>query len=220
MERKRSMKRYLFAGLLIWVPLGVTVMVINFLVGLMDQTLLLLPTNYRPDVLFGFHIPGLGVVLIAIVVLGTGVIVANLFGRKLVQWSESLLARIPLVRSLYVGVKQIMEMLLSSDGETFRKVVMIEYPRKGMWTLGFLSGVTRGEAQTKTGTDVVNVFVPTTPNPTSGFFLLVPRDEVIELDMSIDDGLKVIISAGVYVPPWNPEQAAVAAAKAEAGSAA
>jgi len=214
------MKRYLFAGLLIWVPLGVTAMVINFLVGLMDQTLLLLPEQVRPDVLFGFHIPGLGVVLIAIVVLGTGVIVANLFGRKLVAWSESLLARIPLVRSIYVGVKQIMEMLLSSDGETFRKVVMIEYPRKGLWTLGFLSGVTRGEAQTKTGTDVVNVFVPTTPNPTSGFFILAPRDEVIELDMSIDDGLKVIISAGVYVPPWNPEQAAVAAAKAEAGSAA
>lgn len=214
------MKRYLMAGLLIWVPLGVTVMVINFLVGLMDKTLLLLPTNYRPDVLFGFHIPGLGVVLIVIVVLGTGMIVANLFGRTLVQWSESLLGRIPLVRSIYVGVKQIMEMLLSSDGKTFRKVVMVEYPRRGLWTLGFLSGVTRGEAQAKTGVDVVNVFIPTTPNPTSGFFIMVPRDEIIELDMDVDDGLKIIISAGVFVPAWNPEQAAAAIAKPEADSAA
>jgi uncharacterized membrane protein len=213
------MKRYLIAGLLIWVPLGVTVMVINFLVGLMDQTLLLLPEHVRPDVLFGFHIPGLGVVLIVIVVLSTGVIVANLFGRTLVRWSESLLARIPLVRSIYLGVKQITEMLLSSDGKTFRKVVMIEYPRRGLWTLGFLSGVTRGEAQTKTGVEVVNVFIPTTPNPTSGFFIMVPSDELIELDMSVDDGLKVIISAGVFVPAWSPEQAAVPVAKPETGSA-
>lgn len=204
------MKRYLIAGLLIWVPLGVTVMVINFLVGLMDRTLLLLPVQYRPDVLIGVHIPGLGVVLIVIVVLGTGMIVANLFGRTLVRWSESLLARIPLVRSIYLGVKQITEMLLSSDGKTFRKVVMVEYPRRGLWTLGFLSGVTRGEAQTKTGVEVVNVFIPTTPNPTSGFFIMVPSDELVELEMSVDDGLKVIISAGVFVPPWNAETAALA----------
>lgn len=219
-ERKLFMKRYLIAGLLIWVPLGVTVMVINFLVGMMDRTLLLLPESFRPDILFGFHIPGLGVVLIAIVVLGTGMIVANLFGRTLVEWSESLLGRIPLVRSIYVGVKQIMEMLLSSNGDTFRKVVMIEYPRRGLWTLGFLSGTTRGEAQSKTGVEVANVFIPTTPNPTSGFFIMVPRAELIELDMSVDDGLKVIISAGVFVPPWNPETPAVPAAKPEVNPAA
>lgn len=210
------MKRYLIAGLLVWVPLGVTVMVIKLLVGMMDQTLLLLPEHYRPDVVLGFHVPGLGVVLSIIVVLSTGIIVANLFGRKLVSLWESLLARIPLVRSIYAGVKQIMETVFHPSGETFRKVLLVEYPRKGIWTLGFMSGTTRGEAQAKTGVEVINVFVPTTPNPTSGFFIMVPRDEVVELDMNVDDGLKMIISAGVVVPPWSPEQAKVSApSKAE-----
>ena len=205
------MKRYLIAGLLVWVPLGVTVMVIKLLVGMMDQTLLLLPEHYRPDVVLGFHVPGLGVVLSIIVVLSTGIIVANLFGRKLVSLWESLLARIPLVRSIYAGVKQIMETVFHPSGETFRKVLLVEYPRKGIWTLGFMSGTTRGEAQAKTGVEVINVFVPTTPNPTSGFFIMVPRDEVIELDMHVDDGLKMIISAGVVVPAWSPEQAKILA---------
>lgn len=198
------MKRYLIAGLLVWVPLGVTVMVVRLLVGFMDQTLLLLPARYQPDNLLGFHIPGLGVVLSVIIVLSTGIVVANLFGRKLVQLWENMLARIPLVRTIYAGVKQILETVFSS-GQSFRKVLLVEYPRKGLWTLGFQSGTTRGEAQAKTGVEVINVFIPTTPNPTSGFFIMVPRDEVIELDMSVDDGLKMIISAGVVVPEWNHE---------------
>lgn len=198
------MKRYLIAGLLIWVPLGVTVMVINFLVGIMDKTLLWLPEHYRPDTLLGFHVPGLGVVLSVIIVMSTGVVVANLFGRKLVQLWERMLARIPLVRTIYASVKQILETVFSS-GQAFRKVLLIEYPRKGLWTLGFQSGKTRGEAQAKTGVEVVNVFIPTTPNPTSGFFIMVPRSDVIELDMDVDDGLKMIISAGVMVPEWNHE---------------
>jgi uncharacterized membrane protein len=198
------MKRYLIAGLLVWVPLGVTVMVINFLVGVMDKTLLWLPEHYRPDNLLGFHVPGLGVVMSVIIVLSTGVVVANLFGRKLVQLWERMLARIPLVRTIYASVKQILETVFSS-GQAFRKVLLIEYPRKGLWTLGFQSGKTRGEAQAKTGVEVINVFIPTTPNPTSGFFIMVPRSEVIELDMSVDDGLKMIISAGVMVPEWNHE---------------
>ena len=199
------MKRYLIAGLLVWVPLGVTAMVVKLLVGMMDQTLLWLPKKYQPDVLLGFHIPGLGVALTAIVVLITGMVVANLFGRKLVQIWENMLARIPLVRTIYTGVKQILETVFSSQGQAFRKVLLIEYPRKGLWTLGFQSGTTRGEAQARTGVEVINVFVPTTPNPTSGFFIMVPKDEVIELDMEVDDGLKMIISAGVVVPPWSPE---------------
>ncbi len=198
------MKRYLVAGLLVWVPLGVTVMVIKLLVGLMDRTLLLLPPAYRPESLFGVYIPGLGVVLTAVVVLLTGMVVANLFGRKLVQLWEGLLARIPLVRSVYIGVKQIVETVFSTKEESFRKVLLVEYPRKGVWTLGFLSGTARGEAQVKTGREVVNVFIPTTPNPTSGFFLMLPREEVVELEMSVDDGLKMIISAGVVVPDWPP----------------
>jgi len=198
------MKRYLVAGLLVWVPLGVTVMVINLLVGIMDKTLLWLPEPYRPDNLLGFHVPGIGVVLSAIIVLTTGVVVANLFGRKLVQLWENILARIPLVRTIYASVKQILETVFSS-GQAFRKVLLIEYPRKGLWTLAFQSGKTRGEAQAKTGVEVVNVFIPTTPNPTSGFFIMVPREDVIELDMDVDDGLKMIISAGVVVPEWNHE---------------
>jgi len=198
------MKRYLIAGLLIWVPLGVTVMVIKLLVGMMDNTLLWLPDRYHPDFLLGFHIPGMGVVLSVVIVLGTGVIVANLFGRKLVSLWETVLAQIPLVRTIYTSVKQILETVFSS-GSSFRKVLLVEYPRKGLWTLAFQSGTTRGEAQIKTGEDIINVFIPTTPNPTSGFFIMVPKKDVIELDMSVDDGLKMIISAGVMVPAWNPD---------------
>ncbi len=200
------MKRYLIAGLLVWVPLGVTVMVIKLLVGLMDRSLLLLPEPYRPDNLLGFHVPGLGVVLTTIIVLVTGMVVANLFGRKLVKLWESVLAQIPLVRTIYTGVKQVLETVFSSNGQSFRKVLLVEYPRRGLWTLAFQSSTTSGEAQTKTGRAVVNVFIPTTPNPTSGFFIMVPSDDVVELDMSVDDGLKMIISAGVVVPEWHPAQ--------------
>jgi uncharacterized membrane protein len=196
------MKRYLIAGLLIWVPLGVTVMVIKLLVGIMDQTLLWLPEPYRPEALLGFHVPGLGVVLSVIIVLGTGVVVANLFGRKLVEVWENILARIPLVRTIYASVKQILETVFSS-GQSFRKVLLVEYPRKGLWTLAFQSSTTQGEAQIKTGQEMINVFIPTTPNPTSGFFIMVPRSDVVELDMNVDDGLKMIISAGVMVPEWK-----------------
>ena len=199
------MKRYLIAGLLVWVPLGVTVMVIKLLVDMMDRSLLLLPEPYRPDNLLGFHIPGLGVVLTAIIVLVTGMVVANLFGRKLVKLWESMLAQIPLVRTIYTGVKQILETVFSSNDQSFRKVLLVEYPRPGLWTLAFQSSTTTGEAQAKTGREVVNVFIPTTPNPTSGFFIMVPSDDVVELDMSVDEGLKMIISAGVVVPEWTPD---------------
>jgi uncharacterized membrane protein len=194
------MKRYLIAGLLVWVPLGVTVMVIKFLVDLLDKTLLLIPVHYRPEALFGFHVPGLGVVISAIIVLGTGMFVAHFFGNKLVNLWERFLARIPLVRTIYASVKQLMETVFSSTGQSFRKVLLIEYPRKGLWTLALQSSSDIGEAQAKTGEEVINVFVPTTPNPTSGFFIIVPKKDVIELEMSVDDGLKMIMSAGVVVP--------------------
>lgn len=201
------MRRYLTAGLLVWVPLGVTILIISFLVDLMDQSLLLLPPPYRPDALLGFHVPGIGVVLTFIVVLVTGMVVANLFGRQLVGIGERLLARIPVVRSIYSGVKQLMETVFSSKGESFRKVVLVEYPRAGAWTVAFLTSETQGEAQLKTGHDVVNIYVPTTPNPTSGFFLMVPRKDIVELDMTVDEGLKMILSVGVVVPP--PKKAVV-----------
>lgn len=208
------LRRYVIAGLLIWVPLGVTVLVIKLMVDIMDRTLLLLPAAYHPDVLLGLHIPGLGVVLTITVVVITGIVVANFFGRQLVDAWERLLARIPLVRSIYSGAKQVSETLFTPGGQSFRKVLLIEYPRRGLWTVAFQTGITVGEAQTKTRDEVVNVYMPTTPNPTSGFFLMVPRKDTIELDMSVDEGLKMIISMGVIVPsPRNktPDSTAPAA---------
>ncbi len=195
-----TLKKYLIAGILVWLPLGVTVLVIKLFVDLMDRILLLIPPEYTPEQVLGFSIPGLGVIISIAIILLTGMIAANLLGGKLVALWESILARIPLVRSIYSAVKQLTETLFSSSGQSFRKVLMIEYPRRGLWTLAFQTGTDVGEAQQKTGEDVVNVYVPTTPNPTSGFFLMVPKKDVIELDMSVDEGLKMIISMGVVVP--------------------
>lgn len=195
-----KLRRYLVAGLLVWVPLGVTVLIINFLVGLADQSLLLLPPSWRPDQLLGFRIPGLGFLLVLAVVLVTGLVVANLFGQQLVKLGELMLSRIPVVRSIYGSVKQLTESLFSGSGKSFRKVVLVRYPHATSWTLAFQTGEGSREIHEKTGRDIISVFVPTTPNPTSGFFLLVPRDEAIELDMSVDDGLKMLLSVGVVVP--------------------
>lgn len=196
-------RRYLITGLLVWLPLGVTLLVLKLLIDMMDQTLLILPAAYHPDHLLGFHIPGLGVVLSVAVVLFTGIVMAHFFGQQIVDVWESVLNRIPLVRSIYASVKQLSETLLKSGGQSFRKVLLIEYPRKGLWTLAFQTGTEVGEAQARTGEEVINVYVPTTPNPTSGFFLMVPRRDVVELDMSVDEGLKMIISMGVVVPKWK-----------------
>lgn len=203
-----SLRRYLIAGLLVWLPLAATILVVRGLVGFLDRTLLLLPQDFHPDVLLGFHIPGLGVVLTVAVVLITGVIAANLFGKRLVRGWEALLDRIPLVRSVYSAVKQLAETMFS-NGQSFRKVLLIEYPRKGSWTLAFQTSADVGEAQIKTGRDVINVYVPTTPNPTSGFFLMLPKEEVVELEMSVDEGLKMLISMGAVVPPYSARKEGV-----------
>lgn len=200
-----TLRRYLVAGLLIWVPLGVTLLIVGFLVDLMDQTLLLLPESIQPENLLGYRIPGLGLVLTGVVVLATGMIVTNLFGKQIITLGEQMLRRIPVVRSIYGAVKQVTESMFSS-GKSFRKVVLVEYPRKGMWSLAFQTGNGADEINDKTGQEVTNVFIPTTPNPTSGFFLMVPRAEVIELDMSIDDGLKMLLSVGVVVPERKKEK--------------
>lgn len=197
------MRKYLIAGLLVWMPLGITFLVIRAIVGFLDKTLLLLPDAYQPDNLLGFHIPGLGVLLAIVLVLATGMIVANLLGRRIVNAWESLLSRIPLVRTLYAGIKQIMEAVLAADAKSFRRVLLIEYPRKGVWSLAFMTSDQLGEVQEKTETDVISVFIPTTPNPTSGFVLMVPEHDVIPLDMSVEQGLKMIISMGVVVPDWQ-----------------
>lgn len=200
------MRKYLIAGLLVWMPLGITFLVIRAIVGFLDKTLLLLPEAYQPDNLLGFHIPGLGVLLAVVLVLATGMIVANLLGRRIVNAWESLLARIPLVRTLYAGVKQILEAVLAADAKSFRRVLLVEYPRRGVWSLAFMTSDQLGEVQNKTGSDVIGVFIPTTPNPTSGFVLMVPEHDVVYLDMTVEQGLKMIISMGTVVPDWQKEQ--------------
>lgn len=194
------------AGLLVWVPLGVTVLTIKFLIDLMDKTLVLLPAFLRPEAVLGFKIPGLGVVMTLAIVLGTGIIAANLFGRQLVRLWEGLLARIPLVRSIYSAVKQVLETVFSSSGQSFRKVVLVEYPRREMWTLAFVTGDAPRQVEEKTGRSLINVYVPTTPNPTSGYFLMVPREDAVEVDISVDAGLKLIISTGVVMPQEKPQK--------------
>lgn len=197
-------KRYLIAGLLVWLPLGVTIAALIFLVNLFDKSLLLLPPNLRPDELIGQHIPGFGIILSFVLIFLTGMLVANIFGRYLFSVWEKFLARIPLVRSIYTAVKQIAEALFGSGSQTFQKVYLIQYPRPGLWTLAFQTSLTEGEAQHKTDmAHVVNLFVPTTPNPTSGFFIMASKSEIIELEMSVDDALKMVISGGVVVPPWD-----------------
>jgi len=197
----RGLRRYLMAGVLVWVPLFVTYLAFKFVLDVMDQLLPLLPAHYQPDALIGFHIPGFGAILALVVLLVTGVLVANLIGRTLVSWWEDFLNRIPLVRSIYSGVKGFTETLVSDSGGGFRKVVLVEYPRKGMWSMAFLTASDLVEIDQKTGTPQVCVFIPTTPNPTSGFIFMVPATEIIELDISVDAAMKMIVTLGVVTPP-------------------
>lgn len=202
-----TLRRYLIAGLLVWLPLIVTGFIIKLLVDLLDFTILLLPPGWRPEALLGFSIPGAGIVLAVIVVLVTGVIAANIVGKRLVHLGESIVRRIPLVSSIYGAVKQVTETVFSGGGQAFRKVVMVEYPRRGLWSVGFMTGVGMGELQRRTEHEVITVFIPTTPNPTSGFVIMVPRDEAVELDMTVEDGLKFVMSMGVVTPLRSPEDA-------------
>lgn len=197
------LRRYLLAGLLIWVPLVITVVVIRVLMDFMDRILLLLPDQWQPETLLGYSIPGLGLVITVVIVWLTGLFAANLVGRKVVLLWEALLARIPLVRGIYSAVKQVAETIFNTDGEAFRKVLLIEYPRNGIWTLAFQTGIASNEIQERTGRGMVTVFVPTTPNPTSGFIMMVPREDAIELSMTVEEALKMVVSIGVVGPREN-----------------
>ena len=201
-------RRYIAAGLLVWVPLGVTVFILNVVVGIMDRTLLLLPAAYRPENLLGMKIPGLGILLTLVVVLLTGFLAANFIGKGLVTFWERQLNRIPLVRSIYSASKNFAEVLFTDTGEAFKKVLLIEYPRKGVYSLCFQTSAELAEIQARTDDDVICVFVPTTPNPTSGFIIVVPKKDVIELDMEVDEAVKLIMSLGVVVPTWSKQQTA------------
>ena len=194
------MRRYFITGLLIWVPLGITIWVLQALIGTMDQSLLLLPGSLQPKALFGFHVPGLGAILTVLIVFITGLATANILGQRMVRFWEGVLARIPIVKSIYYSVKQVSDTLFSSSGEAFRKALLIQYPRQGCWTIAFQTGTPSGEVASRLDGEFVSVYVPTTPNPTSGFFLMLPKKDVVELEMSVDDALKYIISMGVVAP--------------------
>ena len=194
------MKKYLIAGLLVWIPLVITIFVLKLLIDTMDKTLLLLPERFQTDALFGFHVPGMGVILTIVVVLVTGVLAANFFGKKLLVWWDLILQRIPIVNSVYGGVKQISDTLFSPEGKAFRNAVLIRYPQQSTWTIALLTGEPQHEVTDHIGFENYSVFVPTTPNITGGFFLIVPKRDVIPLKMSVDQALKYIISMGVAEP--------------------
>lgn len=194
------MRKYLITGLLIWIPLVITLWVLKLIVDTLDQSLLLLPPQWRTESFLGFHVPGLGVILTLVIVFFTGVFATNFLGARLVHLWHAILHRIPVVNSIYSSVKQISDTLFSSSGQAFRKALLVQWPRDGMWTIAFLTGVPGGDVVNHLPGDYVSVYVPTTPNPTGGYFVMAPRKDVIELDMSVDAALKYIISMGVVAP--------------------
>jgi uncharacterized membrane protein len=194
-------RRSLISGLLVWLPILVTLLVINFMLNLLNNILLLLPKEYQPDALIGFHIPGISLIITLLVIFLTGLLVANLLGRRLIAMGDAIIVRIPLVRTIYTGVKQVSETLLTPGGQSFRKVLLVEYPRPGVWTIAFQAGDVALEVEQKLAQEgLVSLYVPTTPNPTSGFLLIVPRSSIIELNMSVEQALKYVISLGVVQP--------------------
>jgi uncharacterized membrane protein len=211
-------RRYFVTGLLLWIPVGITLWVLDTIITTMDLSLSLLPLEWRPEALFGRQLPGVGVVFTITVVFLTGVLARNFFGERLVRVWEAMLARIPIVSTIYSSVKQVSDTLLSPQGNAFRKALLVEYPRRGAWTIAFLTGTpaeevrrrlhagrpTASEFPAEPEPEMVSVYVPTTPNPTSGFFLMMRRDETLELDMSVDQALKYIVSMGVVSPVAPP----------------
>jgi uncharacterized membrane protein len=195
-----AIRRWLLAGMLVLVPLAVTVWLLNWIIGTLDQTLQILPGNWHPDRLLGFHLPGFGVLLALAIVLSIGAIATNFFGRKLVSWWDALLSRIPIVRSIYSSVKQVSDTLFSENGNAFRKALLVQWPRAGAWTIAFQTGVPGGDVINHLPGDYLSVYVPTTPNPTGGYFVMLPKADCIELKMSVDEALTYVISMGVVVP--------------------
>ena len=194
------MKKYIIAGLLIWIPLVITLWVLKLGVDALDQILLLLPPAFRTENWLGLHVPGMGVVMTFVIVLATGVFATNLLGARLVRLWDVIVNRIPVVNSIYSSIKQISDTLFSSTGQAFRKTLLVQWPQQGMWTIGFLTGVPGRQLVDHLKGDYLSVYVPTTPNPTGGYFVIVAREDVIELDMSVDEALKYIISMGVAPP--------------------
>ncbi len=195
----KNLRNYFVSGLLFWIPLGLSIVVIKFFLEIIND---IVPPEYLPETLFnlGNTIPGSGIVWVILVIVITGALVSNFIGRKLLELWEKLLNRIPGFRGIYKALKQLSDTVLSTSGDSFKKAVLVEYPRKGMWTIAFQTGNYHGEVEKKIGEEIINIYVPTTPNPTSGFFIMLPKDDVIELDMSVDEAFKLIISTGVVTP--------------------
>ncbi|MES2979663.1 MAG: DUF502 domain-containing protein [Pseudomonadota bacterium] len=195
-----AIRRWLLAGLLVLVPLAITVWVLNWILSTLDQTLQILPEAWQPDKLLGFHVPGFGVLLALTIVLLIGAVATNFVGRKLVGWWDALLGRIPIVRGIYSSVKQVSDTLFSENGNAFRKALLVQWPREGVWTIGFLTGTPGGDVVNHLDGDYLSVYVPTTPNPTGGYFVMLRKSDCIELKMSVDEALTYVISMGVVVP--------------------
>ena len=201
----KLVRSYLIAGLVVWLPILVTFGVFSFIVDLLDKTIALLPLSYQPEHLIGVNIPGFGVVISLLLLLITGLVATNILGQRIVALSESLLDRIPLVRTIYSSTKQVINAILSTNSQAFRKVLLIEYPRKGLWSIAFQTSVAGFLKSNETDEEMISVFIPTTPNPTSGFLMMVPSSEVKELNMTIDEALKCVISLGVMQPKKKKE---------------
>lgn len=195
-----AIRKWLLAGLLVIVPVAITIWVLDWIVGTLDQTLLILPAQWQPDRVLGFHIPGFGVLLALAILLVVGATASNFLGRKLVAWSDIVLHRIPVVRSIYSGVKQVSDTLFSENGNAFRKAVLVQWPREDVWTIGFVTGVPGGDAINYLPEDCLSVYVPTTPNPTGGYFVMLRKSDCIELKMNVDEALKYVVSMGVVIP--------------------
>lgn len=194
------LRKWLFAGLLVVLPVAITVWVVQWIIGTLDQTLLILPVDWHPDRLFGIHIPGLGVLLALGILLLVGAITSNFIGRRLLALNDRILNRIPVVRSIYSGVKQVSDTLFSETGNAFRTAVLVQWPRPGVWTIGFVTGSPGGDVANHLTGEFLSVYVPTTPNPTGGYFVMLPKSDCIELRMSVDEALRYVISMGVVVP--------------------
>ena len=202
------LRKYFISGLLVWLPIWVTLMVMKFLVDILSKSLVLLPPQFQPDVLLGVHIPGIGVIITVAVILVTGLLAANFIGRRFVNFGDAIMSRIPLVRTVYTGVKQVTQTLFTPGGQSFRKVLLVQYPCEGVWSMAFQTGEVSKEVESVLGGEqFVSYFIPTTPNPTSGFLMMAPRSKVIELDISVDQALKFVISLGVMQPVTGAQAA-------------
>lgn len=200
---KPKLKNVFLAGLAVTVPVGLTIYILIFLIDLMDGFLRVIPASVHPETILGVRIPGLGVIATLLLILIAGTITTSYAGARLFRFAESLVDRIPLVRGIYQAVKQIVQTMVSKEGQSFKRVVLVEFPREGLYTVAFVTGSTTGELRDKTGGRCINIFIPTTPNPTSGYYMMVPEDRVQTLEMSVEEAFKLVISGGILAPPEN-----------------